>query len=68
MLSLSELLLKEGDKLPSIRKLSSEAGVNVKTISRVYSKLSQENYLEVIQGKGVFIKKRTSEELCRLIP
>ncbi len=58
--------IKEGDRLPSIRKLSSEAGVNVKTISRVYSKLSQENYLEVIRGKGVFIKKRTSEEFGEL--
>ena len=58
--------IKEGDRLPSIRRLSSEAGVNVKTISKVYSKLSQENYLEIIQGKGVFIRKRTSEEFSEL--
>ncbi len=58
--------IKEGDRLPSIRKLAGEANVNVKTISRVYSKLAQENYLEIIRGKGVFIKKRTSEEFDEL--
>ena len=48
--------IKEGDKLPSIRELSSLFDVNYKTIRKVFKKLADEGYLEIIQGSGAFLK------------
>ena len=49
--------IKEGDRLPSIRELASLFDVNYKTIRRIYKKLADEDFLEIIQGSGAFLKK-----------
>ncbi len=49
--------IKEGDRLPSIRDLATLFDVNYKTIRRIYKKLADEDYLEIIQGSGAFLKK-----------
>ncbi|GAB4220335.1 MAG: hypothetical protein Kow001_01790 [Acidobacteriota bacterium] len=54
--------IKEGDRLPSIRELSEDLGVNYKTIRRVYQKLAQDDYLDLIQGSGAFLKKRSGPD------
>ena len=54
--------IKEGERLPSIRELSDDLGVNYKTIRRVYLKLAEENYLELVRGSGAFLKKRTGRD------
>ena len=48
--------IQEGDKLPSIRELSSQFQVNYKTVRKVFKKLADEGYLEIIQGSGAFLK------------
>lgn len=54
--------VKEGDRLPSIRELSDNLKVNYKTIRKIYLKLAEEEYLELVHGSGAFLKKRTGQE------
>ncbi len=57
--------IKEGERLPSIRELSEDLGVNYKTIRRIYLKLAEESYLELVRGSGAFLKKRTGRDTYR---
>lgn len=48
-------LLKEGDALPSMRKLAKDLQVSVITTKRAYEDLEQEGYVLSAVGKGTFI-------------
>lgn len=50
-------IYKEGDRLPSIRQLARDLGVNPNTVSKAYSELSQSHVVESVTGKGVFVKQ-----------
>ncbi len=47
--------LKGGDKLPSVRELSSELKVNPNTIQRSYQELERENLVFTQRGMGTFV-------------
>lgn len=53
--------IKEGDRLPSIRELAEQLGVNYKTIRRIYVRLAEEGYVELVKGSGAFLRKRAGE-------
>jgi DNA-binding transcriptional regulator YhcF (GntR family) len=56
----SELIsgnLKPGDKLPSVRDLSSSLKVNPNTIARVYQELEREGITFTQRGTGTFIRE-----------
>lgn len=44
-----------GDKLPSIRKLSTELGVNPNTTAKVYRELELRGFIESKTGSGSFV-------------
>lgn len=50
-------VLKEGDKLPSVRELSRLLTINPNTVSKAYIELEKENIVEVTRGRGTFIAK-----------
>ncbi|KYH35086.1 2-aminoadipate transaminase [Clostridium tepidiprofundi DSM 19306] len=50
--------IKEGEKLPSIRKLSSFLDVNKDTIIKAYNKLQTEGFAVQKIGSGTYAKKR----------
>ena len=50
--------LVENTKLPSIRQLSIELGINNLTILKAYNLLESKGYIYKKQGSGVFVKKR----------
>lgn len=54
--------IKESDRLPSIRELAEDLGVNYKTIRSVYLRLADENYIQIVKGSGAFLQKRSSED------
>ncbi|ACD23538.1 GntR family transcriptional regulator [Clostridium botulinum] len=58
-LRIKELILKgalnEGEKLPSVRELSSILTINPNTISKAYKELEREGIIETLRGKGTFI-------------
>ena len=47
--------LAPGDRLPSVRDLAAEAGVNVNTVRAVYGKLEHEGLVKSEQGRGTFV-------------
>ena len=51
--------IQEGDKLPSVRSLSSNLAINPNTIQRAYESLEAEGYVYSIPGKGSFAAPRT---------
>lgn len=48
-------LLKEDEKLPSVRELAGTLTINPNTIQKAYSILEQEGYIYTIRGKGNFV-------------
>lgn len=48
-------LLSPGDKLPSVRELSSIITANPNTVSKAYKELEREKVIETLRGKGTFV-------------
>ena len=48
--------IKEGEALPSVRKVAAEYQLNPVTISKAYQMLQDEQYVEKQRGKGLFVK------------
>lgn len=76
IIEIKELILKNaikpGDKLPSVRELSTILTINPNTVGKAYMELEKQNIVETIKGKGTFIsnnyKQSVSEEkLSKLI-
>lgn len=59
-------ILKPKDKLPSVRSLASELGVNPNTVSKAYSELEEQGYLYSEKGKGCFIADNESDKMIKL--
>jgi GntR family transcriptional regulator len=55
--------LKEGDGLPSIRKLAKELHISVITTKRTYVELEKEGFIDVVGGKGTFVAIQNKELL-----
>ncbi|MBX5436107.1 MAG: GntR family transcriptional regulator [Alicyclobacillaceae bacterium] len=47
--------LRPGDRLPSVRELSTEMAINHNTIAKAYQELERERVIEVVRGRGTFI-------------
>ncbi len=56
-------VLKEGDKLDTVRQLSADIGVNPNTIQKAYRELELLGYVETQAGKGVFVKQAVGSEV-----
>jgi GntR family transcriptional regulator len=48
-------VLKEGDKVPSVRELAATLAVNQNTILKVYNELCRENVLRIERGDGTYV-------------
>ena len=48
--------LREGDQLPTIRKLAEDLVMNPNTVVRAYRELEHEGVVELKHGSGAFIK------------
>lgn len=58
-------ILSPKDKLPSVRSLASQLGVNPNTVSKAYSELESQGYIYSEKGKGCFISDNESEKLIK---
>jgi GntR family transcriptional regulator len=47
--------LKPGDKLPSVREMAIQSGVNPNTIQRTYSEMERMEIVETRRGQGTFV-------------
>lgn len=50
-------ILKDKEKLPSIRDLALKLNVNCITVKNAYKKLMEEGYVEIAQGRGTYVSK-----------
>ena len=48
-------VLREGDKMPSVRELASQLAINPNTIQRAYRELEASGYIASVPGKGSFV-------------
>lgn len=48
-------ILRQGDRLPSVRELASELTINPNTIHRAYRDLEAQGYIATVPGKGCFV-------------
>lgn len=49
-------LLAAGDRLPATRRLARQAGVNPKTVERIYRRLRDEGYLDIAPRSGAVVR------------
>ena len=54
-------ILKEGDKLPSVRSLSVKLSNNPNTIQKAYTELDRRQLIITVPGKGSFISEEVIE-------
>ena len=54
-------ILKEGDKLPSVRSLSVKLSINPNTIQKAYTELDRRQLILTVPGKGSFISEKAIE-------
>jgi len=55
--------LKEGDPLPSIRKLAQDLQISVITTKRAYEELQKEGFIDAVEGKGSYVAMQNKELL-----
>lgn len=48
-------VLKEDEKLPSVRSLAMELSINPNTIQRAYTELERQGFIYSVKGKGSFV-------------
>ncbi len=48
-------VLKPGDRLPSVRQLAQDNGINPNTVAKAYTELEQSGWLYNLPKKGVYV-------------
>ena len=56
--------LREGDQLPTIRRLAEDLVMNPNTVVRAYRELEHEGVVELKHGSGAFIKESAGGRAC----
>ena len=51
--------LRDGERLPTVRALAEEIGVNMMTVSKAYQLLKQEGYLQTDRRSGAVVQVRS---------
>lgn len=63
--------LKQGDGIPSVRKLAMELKVTPGTVAKAYRELERAGVIETIRGKGTFIagegEQKADESVVRKV-
>lgn len=63
-------VLKQDEKMPSVRSLAVELSINPNTIQRAYAQLESQGYIYTVKGKGNFVSDKASlmkdyqKEIC----
>ncbi len=56
-------VLKEDEKLPSVRDLSGQLTVNPNTVQKAYRELERQGYVYTTSGLGTFVAGRAERQL-----
>ena len=55
MIGIAKKQLQPGDRLPSVRSLASDIGINLHTVNKAYQQLKQEGFLLIHRQRGVVV-------------
>ncbi len=55
-------ILKEGEKIPSVREIAGSLSINPNTIQRAYHELESEGFIYSVKGRGNFVSPRKEAE------
>ena len=55
-------IFKYGEKLPSVRVLASELGINPNTVNKSYQLLEEEGYIKTYPKKGAYVSYIVDKE------
>ena len=58
-------ILSPNDKLPSVRAMASQIGVNPNTVAKAYQELEEHGYIYSEKGKGCFVADNESDKLIQ---
>lgn len=61
VIGIAEGQLKAGEKLPTVRALAEESGINVMTVSKAYNLLKQEGYIITDRRKGATVAPQNGQ-------
>jgi len=61
VVGIAEGKLSPGEKLPTIRALADESGINMMTVSKAYQMLNNEGYIVTDRRKGTLISNKAKE-------
>lgn len=53
---------KPGDKLPSVREVANQMGINPNTVNRAFIMLEEEGLVETLFKKGSFVKEKSNSK------
>lgn len=62
LIYISKGILQVGDKLPSVRELSSNMHVNPNTVVKAYRMLEEQKFIHSIPGKGSFVSEKQQDQ------
>lgn len=51
-------IIKSDSKLPAVRNVAAELGINPNTVQKAYKMLESDGYIYSVVGKGSFVSKR----------
>ena len=55
---------KPGDKIPSVRSVSTSSGVNPMTILKAYGELDSRGVISSVPGRGYFVSQGAKEKIA----
>lgn len=55
--------IQVGERLPSVRSLASDIGINLHTVNKAYTQLKEEGYLLIHRQRGVIVNPEGPEEM-----
>ena len=58
-------VFKSGDKLPPVRILASQLGINPNTVAKAYRELESQGYIFSTVGRGSFLTDKLTENCAR---
>jgi GntR family transcriptional regulator len=58
-------VFKEGEKLPSVRELGLELGINPNTVARAYEILISEGLVESYEKKGIYVIYKKDKQVLK---
>jgi GntR family transcriptional regulator len=56
-------VLKPGEKLPSVRELSTMIIANPNTVSKAYKELERQGIIETLRGRGTYVSENAQKTL-----